>query len=539
MATLLALLLVCSSAVHFMGARVADPDLWQHVRYGRMICTDGTFPRTDDVSYTAFGAPLMNHEWLAQCALARLHAAGGAPLLVVAKLLLGVAVLAALVSATRSIEAELLPGARVSAPAMAVGLVLAMAIISPGMMFRPQLFTIALLALQGALLARADLRLRGAARPGGWPRVGWELAVQPLIMVVWANSHGGFLIGLFQLACHLAAVVLRHVRPEPAWPPGERPTRGETVGVAACAALAAFATLLNPHGPALFGFLLRTLSVHGEISEWEPVEVLSTHFLRFKILAAAAMLALVALWRARHTTPGARPVADWRTPLLAIAACAGFRHQRHTVLFAILATPLVVATGEWVRQAAHLRWPRTMPRRRVLFAAAVGVLAIALGQCWLYGRGLLRDGLEIRYSRAEFPVDAMAFLRHNGVEGNVAVPFEWGSYAVWKLAPASRVFIDGRFETVYPEQVIRDYFAFRHGTEGWARLLDDYPTDVVVARRSTGEHERLFGRPDFEYVYSDPAALVFVRRSEKMRPVLERLHAGDRLAFTPPEATFP
>lgn len=532
----LALFFVLASLLHFFGGRVADPDLWQHVRYGRLICTDGVFPSADDASYTAAGAPLVNHEWLSQCVLARAWDAGGAPLLYALKLLVGALALAALRDTAGTIETEILPGARIPPLVMAIGLVLTMAVMSPGMMFRPQLATILLLAVQGALLARADLRLRRPA--GGPPRVGWELAVQPLLLLAWANAHGGFLVGLFQVACWAGAVLLRCIAPVSPRTSDERPTRAEAAIAAGCAAACAAVTAVNPDGAGLHAFLLRTLGLHGEISEWEPVEILSSHFLRFKLLVLAATVSLALLWRARDRAPGARMVADWRTPLLLVAALAAFRHQRHTVLFAVLACPLVIATAEWVRLRLGRIAPATLPTRGVVLAVAAGLAAISSLQVAGWVRTLARDGLAIRYDRGEFPVDAMAFLRHAGISGNVAVPFEWGSFAIWHL-PGSKVFIDGRFETVYPDDVIRDYFAFRNGEHGWERLLDAWPTDVVVARRSTGVQVRLFERPDLEYVYSDPAALVFVRRSPKMAPFLERLRQVDRMAFDRPEATFP
>jgi hypothetical protein len=120
-------------------------------------------------------------------------------------------------------------------------------------------------------------------------------------------------------------------------------------------------------------------------------------------------------------------------------------------------------------------------------------------------------------------VDAVEFMRTHGIEGNVAMPFEWGAYAIWKLAPRSRVFIDGRFEAVYPPRVIDDYFTFMHGRPGWERLIEDYPTDVIVVQRWRELHHRLFERDDLANVYSDPASLIFVRKSAKMRDALERL----------------
>ena len=113
-------------------------------------------------------------------------------------------------------------------------------------------------------------------------------------------------------------------------------------------------------------------------------------------------------------------------------------------------------------------------------------------------------------------------------------------FAISKLGAESRVFIDGRFEAVYPPQVIGDYFAFMNGTPGWERLLDAYPTDVVVVQRWRNIHPRLFAHPDFVYVYSDPASLVFVRRTPANDETLLRLASlPDRNDFPHPATVFP
>ena len=52
-----------------------------------------------------------------------------------------------------------------------------------------------------------------------------------------------------------------------------------------------------------------------------------------------------------------------------------------------------------------------------------------------------------------FPVPARAIglLEQSGVEGNLAVYFDWGEYAIWHLQPGIKVGMDGRRETVYPD----------------------------------------------------------------------------------------
>jgi hypothetical protein len=442
--------------------------------------------------------------------------------------------LLAMWDATRSLTQRLAPGRSIHPLVAAAVLIAALAVIAPGATFRPQLFTMLLLAVELALVLRGDRRLRTESTT-----LPWQLAVLPALLALWANLHGGFLVGLGMVGLYGAATIgealLARLRGGSA-----ACAPRQLAAVAAMGALAVAAPLANPYGIELYRYLVETLDMHGEISEWYPVELLSTHFLRFKLLVVATIGAAAILIDRRAKGVAASVLLAWLLPFLVVAAVSAFRHQRHTVLFAIAAMPVLAVAAEEARRFALQRWPRLAPSRATFATVAVGALGVALFQLYGFAAQVARDGGNVRYGRLDYPVDAVEFMRTHGIHGNVAMPFEWGAYAISKLAPDSRVFIDGRFEAVYPPDVIEDYFAFMHGTPGWERLLDDYPTDVVVVQRWRNIHPRLFARPDLEYVYSDPASLVFVRRSERMQPALERLAmVADRTAFERHETVFP
>lgn len=525
--------LVAASALHFLGGNVADPDLWGHVRYGQMILDGHGLPREDVFSYTAPGAPFYDHEWLTDLVFASLFALGGSASLVVLKLVLSAVMLLAMLDAIRRTAECVAPDAPPHPLTVAAALIASLAVIAPGATFRPQLFTMVFLALEVALLLRADRRLESRTT------LPVELAALPPMTLVWANLHGGFLVGLGLLgvycATRIGATLLQRLRGvatdlEPQ----------QVVAVACVGLLSLAAPLANPYGLELYTYLAETLDMHGEITEWYPVSLFTTEFLRFKVVCAAAVISAAIAWRARRHDAQARVLLAWMIPFLAVTAVLAFRHQRHTVLFGIAVAPLLVVGLEQVRRRTLERWPSLAPRREVFAAVACGAIAIALVQLHGFGAKIARDGLDIRFGRMDYPIDAVEFLRAHRIGGNVAMPFEWGAYTIAKLAPDARVFIDGRFEAVYPPQVIADYFAFMHGTEGWARLLDAYPTDVVVVQRWRNIHPRLFTHPDFENVYSDPASLIFVRRSPSNDQALGRLASiGNRFDFPRNETVFP
>src|SRR5262245_55992927 len=114
-----------------MGNQAADPDLWQHLRFGDLIRSGGGIPRYDTFSYTAFGAPLVDHEWLAQWLFSFLFAAGGSPALVLLKLALAGLLVVLLVDAARTLADELPSQRRLHPLLVAFCLILVLAVISP------------------------------------------------------------------------------------------------------------------------------------------------------------------------------------------------------------------------------------------------------------------------------------------------------------------------------------------------------------------------------------------------------------------------
>ncbi len=61
----------CSGAVLILVAAVgldalSDPDVWWHIRLGDWIIAHHQIPAGELFAYTAFGNPLVAHEWLSE-----------------------------------------------------------------------------------------------------------------------------------------------------------------------------------------------------------------------------------------------------------------------------------------------------------------------------------------------------------------------------------------------------------------------------------------------------------------------------------------
>src|SRR5207244_2138493 len=157
----------------------ADPDLWGHVQFGGDTVRSHTLSSSDPYSFSS-DRPWVNHEWLAETAMYLAYAAVGGAGLIALKVGLLIAMMAAVVVTLRA--------ARVASVAtdLLMGLVL-IGTVAQANHVRPQLFSLSLFALLLAVLRRSSERRS-------------VLLLTIPILAVWANLHGGWIVGAGVLA---------------------------------------------------------------------------------------------------------------------------------------------------------------------------------------------------------------------------------------------------------------------------------------------------------------------------------------------------
>lgn len=471
-------LLIASSALYFLADNEADNDLWVHLFSGRRILADGAVPRVDDASYTAAGAAWVDHEWLTQVGFAWLFGLGGSTALWLAKL--AVALL------TAGLVWHLVARHAASWWARGPVMVLTLAALSRGYAVRPQIVTALGVA---ALLVWLD---RG-------PRASWTtLAAIVALFALWSNAHGAVVVGVGILGLWCGQQMVAPLR-------GAVIARAGTPAATGAFLIALAATVgicLTPYGADLFAYVFRELSAPHPLSEWQPVALADPAQRPFLILLAAWVITLpLARLLRRHW---------WWAALVAGLAVLALRQQRHTPLFALCAAAPLADQAD-----AALAWLAARVRAR-FSAAATGMLAAALAalallQLTMLAARLSSDGPRLVFEARDYPVGAVAYLAAHGTRGNLALPLDWGGYALWHLAPSIAVSLDGRFATVYPPAIVEDGFAFFRGDgdPNAARLLDAYPTTLVLAPR--GFPTPLDGRPEWRLLYTDETAALYGR----------------------------
>jgi hypothetical protein len=116
------------------------------------------------------------------------------------------------------------------------------------------------------------------------------------------------------------------------------------------------------------------------------------------------------------------------------------------------------------------------------------------------------------------PAGAVAFMQRRGLHGNILNQFEWGEYLIWQMSDRSKVFIDGRTELVYPDQVLRQYAVFFYGLEGAQNLLDNPSHDFVLIGPHNKGYQIVSRDRRWHLLYSDRTAALFARAALATEP---------------------
>ncbi|MEE8558610.1 MAG: hypothetical protein V3T14_12075 [Myxococcota bacterium] len=463
----------------------ADPDMWWHLRAGADIL-EGSFPRVDRYSFTAYGQELVDHEWLSELLMIALYRVGGLETLNVA--------FGAAVAGTFLLVHLRLALVVHRYFAMSVALFAAL-----GSFFvfgaRPQILTLLFLSLTMWWVDRA--RSGEASGRSFW--------LFPPLFLVWANFHGGFVAGVGLLLLYALGDAL-DPRAEGSL------SRSDSIRLASIAGLSSILSLANPQTYRLW--VLPILEVSSDVNrrhilEWMPPDLASSSYAIFAGFLALAIFSFLLNRRRPALADGV---------LLAGTALAGLLSIRHVPLFMVLGVP-VVGRQLWPA-VRRIRIPRLLcaevpawQSRSVRVALIGGILM--LGTLSAVGSFYARLSRIPSSVRGEYPVDAVRFLKSTGLDRARGLnEYKWGGYLIWNGVP---VFIDGRANTLYGERFLERYFRAYAFEVAPDPLAEEFDVDYVLVRSEHHWAAYFAAHPNWQRVYRDETASVFLTR--RLAPV--------------------
>ena len=452
---------------------------------GQTTLRTGHIPRFDTYSYSAVGAPWHNHEWLSQVALAFFYAhlgVFGLKLLKLACSSILIVALAVGISATGA-----------AARVQRLTLILSAVAISTQMQFRPQLFTFMMIAVVMMALALEVYRGRAIL----WPLI-------PMF-ALWANLHGGYIVGLGALGIAAAALFVQ------GWF-GDSRRWASAWRLALITLGCAAATIVNPFGVSLWSGVAHSVGdplIRQVIADWVPLPTMMLSLWRSSPTELLGDVTPLLLFAGFVAAVALSPDLD-DAPILAVATIfigAAFYAARNVAIGAIaVAIPLARHASLALERGAASRTDAQPAGNDEPPSALMAICAIALA---LVG-GTFSNRLK---TWKPMPTGALAFMQQHHLHGNLLPQFEWGSYVLWHMADAFKVYIDPRGELVYTDKQEGDYARFYYGMKGSAALLDAYPHDYVLMGVNTKGADLVRKDPRWHLLYSDQIAALFGRNA--------------------------
>ena len=445
-----------------------DPDTYWQISVGRWILDHHAVPTVDLYSFTMHGQPWISTQWLSQVLLAGSFGAFGwaGP----------VVLTATAVAATFGLLTRFLHQRLAESPTL-IFVMVALALMLDHLLARPHVLAMpVMVAFVGGLVAAMDRR--------GAP----SFALLPLL-TLWANLHGGFVLGLALIApIGIDAIFHAEARLQKALL-----LRWGLFGLAACAACC-----LTPYGWESLLAARRILNLGAAlalIGEWRAANFGHPGPLELTVLAGFAL----ALWRG-VTLPPMRIVLVLGFVFMALG------HVRNAEVLALLA-PLLLAKPLGERLGRAPAAEPAAPRRLLLAGVVIGLLTSTFVMASLQ---------KYKPHDRSSPAAAVTELKKLDL-ARVLNDYDFGGYLIWRGVPT---FIDGRTELFGEKRMVEHNSASGLSEpDNLFRLLDDHDIEATLLRTQSAATKLLDHLDGWQKVYADDIATIHLRKAGAVHSV--------------------
>ncbi|EKE02123.1 MAG: hypothetical protein ACD_20C00425G0020 [uncultured bacterium] len=460
-----------------------DRDIWHRLAVGSMFFQTGWILNHDIFAYTPTKDMWIDHEWGSGVIFYFLSNHFGDYGLIGLKVILAFAVLSLILASNQLITTD--KKYRISF------YILTLVALWPGYgsTIRCQLFTYLFFTLWVYILERIR---RGENR---------FIWIFPATMLLWVNLHGGFVAGLGLLGLYTV---------------GEFLNRKNPVKYLKIIALTLPVTLINPYGIKFWHYMIEAITMpRPYITEWEPLNLFDKpgDWIGFKILLVMTILSF------GYKLISKTKKLDWtEITLVVVTLILSIRQERQAIFFVIIAA---IFTYQHFYSAINSLFGEYLGKFRNIFSEKQFELINFAREYTVYMVILLlsiANCIKISHltvvKPADYPVAAIEFIKINNLKGNLLVPFNWGSYALWKLHPQCLVSLDGRYEEVYTNEIYLDVSNFFFGYDKPQKVLNKYHTDIILAENNSKAYNSLKSLKDWKIIYEDKYAAVLIPSSD-------------------------
>ena len=470
----------------------SDYDIWYHLKFGEHFITNKTFQLDHSIfSWTPADPNWKYGIWLGSSFLYILYSFAGVYGLELFKWLIVSAVAALyLYYCAKS-------GDKLDVTNVMLTFLMAVVLNATASLVKPDNFTLVFFALTVFIYFHTKLYNKKL------------FYLYPLIFLIWVNTHGGFLAGLFFISLALSGDIINYfLRKNEALP------KKLIFEFAAAVGLSYLATLINPYGLSYHLYIIPTY-FKGEImgyagrvfafsSMWKFI--FSDYFRLRDSFIAAIFLAVIFIVLSVYFFRKKRFFDIGITAVNLIFFYLGSNASRVIPFFAIVS---IFSMTFIIKRADAFSFKRSMSA----ISAAILILTTT---------AVIFDSLTQTTFRSWIPSNAnevlpdkeVSYIKKFNLPGPIFNDYLIGGYLIWALYPDYKVFIDPRYGP-YWRETGPDYFNFESNPieVNLRKFNNKYPFKTAIFHYAASGFIKLFMRSDeWKLVYFDDIAVVFVRK---------------------------
>jgi len=128
---------------------------------------------------------------------------------------------------------------------------------------------------------------------------------------------------------------------------------------------------------------------------------------------------------------------------------------------------------------------------------------------------------EIPFGAGYYPHREVEFIKQNKLEGNLLSNFGYGSFIAYKLYPQNKIYMDGRYEEVYNNDLIILLKQFYLIENNWDEILKKYPPDIMILENWYPIYEKINQEKDWIKAYETEMFGVFIKKELKKEKYIQ------------------
>jgi hypothetical protein len=365
----------------------------------------------------------------------------------------------------------------------------------------------------------------------------WAVRGLPGVMLLWANMHGGYILGDVFIGAYLVSGLIRR-------------RAGRAFMISCLSAMAL--SLLNPNGATAFTLTLVSLFGGGVSRYGSQIVELQSVFSHGSVAGVLRSLPFLALLGGISiisfilAIPFVKRMRPVHVVLFVMGILMFYVSMRFLIFFVVLASMCTAVNHRLLMDGLSRRTGNSIvlvwPRKAV---PALAVMA-ALGCSWFFASTAMRtSGLPSGPYYRSVTENAARFMHDNGLRGRIFNEHDAGGELIWWLYPELKPFTDGRALSLKGFEQFRlamDKPLTRSETSGRKYLYQDVldgndirmallPGADKVSGTTIALSMVLLQDPDWSVVYADLNMILYMRQTPETQAFIGEHRKPEAVAY--------